>query len=51
MEERVFVVKSSDGALYGPFSSSEGAAQWAGDNEGLVGDWCVETLYRPHIDV
>jgi len=45
MEEHVFVVKSSDGTLYGPFDGTEAATVWAEDNEDIVGDWCVERIY------
>ena len=42
----MFVVKSSDGTLYGPFDSTSEAVVWAEDNEDTVGDWCVEEICR-----
>lgn len=42
----MFVVKSSDGTLYGTFDSTSDAVKWAEENEDVVGDWCVEEVYR-----
>lgn len=42
----MFVVKSSDGSLFGPFTSTDGAELWATDNEDELGDWCIEEVHR-----
>lgn len=42
----VFVVSSSDGTLYGVFSSSDDAAEWALGNEEELGDWSVREVFR-----
>lgn len=42
-----YVVRSSDGTLFGPFDTAEEAEEWAIANEEYVGDWNVDGLYNP----
>jgi len=42
-----FVVKSSDGTLFGPFDTVDDAVVWGeGENE-MLGDWNVDELSSP----
>ena len=41
----MYVIKASDGTLYGPFGSKEDADAWASLNEDDLGDWCMEYVY------
>jgi hypothetical protein len=43
----LFVIKASDGTLYGPFELCDGAQEWAERNEEWLGDWCGEELFPP----
>lgn len=42
----MYVVKSSDGTLYGPWHYARHAAEWANANEEFVGDWSVEEVHE-----
>ncbi len=46
MSEAIFVVKSSDGTLYGCWSALTEAVDWAEKNDDDLGDWLVEEVYK-----
>jgi hypothetical protein len=42
-----FVVKSSDGTLFGPFDMIDDAVVWGEHESEMLGDWVVEELRSP----
>jgi len=42
-----YVVSSSDGTLYGPFTDIDEAVKWAEENEEeYLGDWHIKEVYE-----